>query len=80
MKQKDLAIILAAIGFSSIFAFVLCNKFIVVKQGDQKAEVVAAITPEFQLPDKTIFNPDAVNPTKVIQIGPNTNNQPFANE
>lgn len=80
MKQKDIAIIAITVFIAGIFSYVICNNFL-FKPADlkQKAEVVAPITSDFTLPDKTVFNVDATNPTKVIEIGPNTNDQPFTN-
>ena len=78
MKQKDIAIIVASVGFAAIFSFIVCSKFInTPKNRQQKVEVVTPISAEFDIPDKTIFNTEAVNPTKLIEISPNTNNQPF---
>lgn len=78
MKNKDYAVIIAVIFVAGIFSFVICSQFISSpKNRQQKAEVVEPITPEFQLPDNKIFNTNAVNPTKLIEIGPNSNNQPF---
>lgn len=81
MKQKDLAIIAITVFISGIFSFIICSKLIFGAQDRlQKVEVVTPISSDFQLPDKKIFNAEAVNPTKLIEIGPNSNNQPFANQ
>ncbi|MDB5183066.1 MAG: hypothetical protein JWO47_850 [Candidatus Saccharibacteria bacterium] len=80
MKQKDIVIIGFTIVVAGIFSYVICNNFLfTAKDQKQNVEVVAPITSEFLLPDKAIFNTDAINPTKVIEIAPNTNNQPFTN-
>jgi hypothetical protein len=80
MKQKDIAVIAITVFISGIFAYVICGSFIFTrKDQQQKVEVVTAIDSNFSLPDKTIFNSDAINPTKLIEIGPNSNNQPFTN-
>lgn len=80
MKQKDLAVVIGAGVVSAIFAFLITGKFIfTAKDRQQKVEVVTPITSEFNLPSKAVFNTDAINPTQLIQIGPNSNNQPFAN-
>lgn len=80
MKQKDIFVVIATIFVSSIFAFIICNSFIFSAQNDkQKAEVVQPISSQFKLPDTAIFNTEATNPTKVIEIGPNSNNSPFTN-
>ena len=80
MKQKDIAIIAITVFISGIFSYVICSSFLFNSTDQkQKAEVVTPITSTFNLPDKKIFNTEATNPTKVIEIGPNTNDQPFTN-
>lgn len=81
MKQKDIVTIIVSVITSAILSFIICSKVIASpKTRQQKVEVVAPISSEFKIPDKAIFNADAVNPTKLIQIGPNSNNQPFSNQ
>jgi hypothetical protein len=81
MKKKDLILIFMSVIVSTIFSYIICSKFIVTaKVRQQKVEIVKPITAEFNLPDKKIFNTDAVNPTKLIEIGPNINDQPFTNQ
>lgn len=81
MKQKDYLVIVVAVVISGIFSLVVCSKFIAPpKNRQQKVEVVTAINSEFKLPDAAVFNSNAVNPTKLIEIGPNTNNQPFVKQ
>lgn len=81
MKQKDIAVIAITVFISGIFSFIICSNFLfTAKDQHQQAEVVAPISSDFELPDKKIFNTEAVNPTKLIEIGPNSNNQPFANQ
>lgn len=81
MKQKDIIAIVLCVVMSAVFSFVICSKVIFTSADKlQKAEVVAPITSDFKLPDSKVFNDQAVNPTKQIEIGPNTNNQPFANQ
>lgn len=78
MKQKDIAVIAVTVFFAGIFSYVICTNFIFTTQDQkQKVEVVTPIDANFNLPDKNIFNTDAINPTKLIEIGPNSNNQPF---
>lgn len=83
MKQKDLALIIVAGVFSAIFSVVLSNYFITpnkIKQ--QQAEVVDPISSTFDVPssDNKYFNKNAVNPTKLIQIGDSTNKTPFSGD
>lgn len=80
MKQKDILTIVVTVIVSGLFSFIICSKFIVTsKDFKQTAEIVEPISSDFKLPDSKIFNPNAINPTKLIEIGPNTNNQPFTN-
>ena len=80
MKKKDLVAIIGVIIVSAIFSSVLSSKFLfTTKDREQKVEVILPISSTFNLPDKKIFNDKAVNPTKLIEIGLTTNDQPFAN-
>ena len=77
MKQQDIAVILIIVFFAGIASFFASNKFITPNKHDKKAEVVTAISSDFLLPDKKVFNNEAVNPTVRIQIAPSDNTQPF---
>jgi len=78
MKQKDFIVIGVTVFFAGLVSYFICSKFLFSKSThNQTAEVVEAITSDFSLPDKKIFNTDAIDPTQLIQIGPNSNNQPF---
>ena len=63
---------------SALFAYIGFNQFFGQASKNQTAEVIAPISSEFVLPSDKVFNKDAVNPTKLIEISPNDNNQPFA--
>lgn len=78
MKQKDIAVIVAVGLFAAIFS-VLITKTIFVsdKHRNLSAEVVEPINSEFKQPDKNVFNPEAINPTQLIQIGDSTKATPF---
>jgi hypothetical protein len=80
MKQQDIAILIIIVFFASIFSFVVSNKYISPSDEKLSAETVSAIVPEFSIPDKTVFNSDAINPTVRIEIAPITNPQPFTNK
>lgn len=81
MKQKDYGVIAIVVFIAGIFSFIICSQLIgTPKNREQKAEVVEAISSDFNLPDSKIFNSEAINPTKLIEIGPNGNNQPFAKQ
>lgn len=80
MKRKELAAIAVVVIVSAMFSFTICSKFLfTAKDREQKVEVVTPISSTFNLPDNTIFNSEAVNPTKLIEIGLSSNDQPFAN-
>lgn len=81
MKKKDLVVIIFTVIVAAIFSYLICSKLIgTAETTRQSVEVVKPISADFLLPDKTIFNSSAVNPTKLIEIGPNANEKPFANE
>ncbi len=80
MKQKDIALFVVVGIVSAVFSVVLSNFFIAPDSNkQQQAEVVDPISAEFSVPatDNKYFNKDAINPTKLIQIGDNPNNVPF---
>lgn len=79
MKQKDIALIIVVAFISVLFA-VLLSKAIFNNANDRKltAEVVTPITTEFNSdPDKRYFNQESIDPTQIIRIGGNSNEQPF---
>lgn len=79
MKQKDLILIIV-IGFlSAVIALVLSGLLLPSSSRQQKAEKVSPITSTFQQPDTKYFNPNAVDPTKIIRIGGGSNDAPFNN-
>ena len=83
MKQKDIATILVIAFISAIFSILLSGKLFDSPKGrSTQVEVVQKITPDFPTPStdpkfKKYFNEQSVNPTKLIQIGDNSNTKPF---
>ena len=77
MKQQDIAILIGIIGFASILSYFVSTTYITPSKEKKSAEVVGVISPDFTLPDNKIFNSNAINPTRRIEIAPNANNQPF---
>lgn len=78
MKQKDILLIAVIAIVAGLFSFLAANFFF----GGEKAYKLTAptiepITQEFNLPDTTVYNNTALNPTKTITIGDSTNNTPF---
>lgn len=80
MKQQDVAILIIIVFFAGIFSFVVSNKFVSPNSKKEKVEVVAPIVAEFKTPDAAIFNTESLNPAVRIEIAPNNNTQPFANQ
>lgn len=80
MKQKDITLIVVVAFISSIVSITVSKYFIAPpKNRQQKVEIVEAISSEFPELDPTYFNKDSVDPTKLINIGDNSNPQPFNN-
>lgn len=78
MKQKDLPLIFVVVIFSAVVSLVLSNILISSpKNRKTKVEVVNPITSDFKEPDQRYFNAQSIDPTQVIQIGDNNNQQPF---
>ena len=80
MKQKDIALFIVVGVFSAVFSVLISNFLITPADSKkQEAEVVAPISADFTVPaaDNKYFNADAVNPTKLIQIGDGGNQSPF---
>lgn len=78
MKQKDIMLIVVVVIISALASFFLSSLFFTSpKNRQQPVEVVNPITAEFSQPDTKYFNRNAVDPTKLIQIGDNSNKTPF---
>ena len=78
MKQKDIALIAVVVVASAVVSFVVSRLlFATPHDRQQKVEVVTPITADFPIPDDKYFNEKSVDPTKLIQIGVNSNPSPF---
>ena len=77
MKKKDLAIIVMVVVVAGIFSMVISKFAITAKKSGLTAETVEALNATFKPPDNSIFNTNAINPTKLINIGDSTNPTPF---
>lgn len=83
MKQKDIGTILVVAFISVVFSLILSGRLL-DSPADRKTEVevVQPISAEFPMPStdtrfKKYFNDQSINPTKLIQIGDGSNNNPF---
>lgn len=81
MRKKDLPVLILVIGISAILSYVLVGLFISTpKDRKQSVETTEVITASFTIPESTNFNTNSINPTKLIEIAPNSNDQPFAQQ
>lgn len=81
MKQKDIALIIVVVAFSAMISVFVSRLIFAAPKGEQQqVEVVQPITADFPQPDKRYFNDKAFDPTKLIQIGDNTNPDPFTSK
>lgn len=76
MKEKDIALILIIVFVSGVFSFFVSNKFISSPEHNLEAAKVEPITTEFTEPSKAYFNDTSINPTQLIQIENNANQNP----
>jgi len=79
MKQKDIVLIIVIVFISAVVSlFVSKALFVPPKNRQQQVEVVQPITADFPKPDGQFFNAQANDPTQLITIGQNANNDPFS--
>ncbi len=80
MKKKDILLIAVVVIISGVFSLVLSNYlFTSPKNRQEQVEIVEPISAEFTVPkkDDKYFNAQAIDPTLIIKIGDNNNNDPF---
>ena len=80
MKQKDIALIIIVVFISAVFSLIISNYLFASPNNRQEnVEVVEPISAEFKVPksDDKYFNAQAIDPTQIIKIGDNNNQQPF---
>ena len=77
MKQKDIAILIAVAFMSAVFSLLLSNVFFSSPKDAQKVETVDAISADFPSPNKKYFNEKSVDPSKLVEIGNSSNQNPF---
>lgn len=81
MKQKDIALIIVIAFISAIVSFLISGKLFVTPAGRaQKVEVVDVVESSFQQPSSKYFNKDSIDPTQLVQIGANNNQNPFSGQ
>jgi hypothetical protein len=76
IRKKDFPMIILIVSFSLIASFILGN----TENRSKEVSVIRPITANFQEPDPTIFNDEAINPTELIRIGDEQKEKPFQSE
>lgn len=78
MKQKDIALIIIIAFIAGLISYFVSGALF-AKPSEMKTEVeiVEAISADFPPTDQRYFNKDSINPTQLIQIGNQNNQQPF---
>lgn len=80
MKKNDITVIAISAIIASVFSIILSQVLFGASSKNLTAEKVDAISADFNKPDpktSTIFNSQAIDPTRLIKIGDTTNNNPF---
>lgn len=78
MKQNDIILIIVMVFVGGVLSFFISSALITSpKNRKEKVETVQAISSEFKQPDSKYFNSNSFDPTQLIRIGDNSNNQPF---
>ncbi len=78
MKQKEI-VVLAGSFLAAILVSLLADKILFPNSATANTlvDVVPAISTDFKQPSSQYFNPQAVDPTQIINIGPNNSQTPF---
>jgi hypothetical protein len=78
MKQNDIILIIVMVFIGGVLSFFISKTVITSpKNRKEKVETVQAISSDFNQPSNTYFNKNSLDPTQLIKIGDNNNNQPF---
>ena len=78
MKQKDIALIIVIGAISAAISFGASQLVFSSPQNRQQSvAVVDPISTKFTAPDSKFFNSNSINPAKLIEVGSNTNTNPF---
>lgn len=78
MKNQDIAIIIVIAAISGVLSY-FASDFLFASEKNTQHTVskVTEVNPEFQMPSNKYYNQNSVNPTQLIQIGENNNENPF---
>jgi len=79
MKQKDIALIVIIAFISAVVSFVVSGRiFVTPANRQQQVEVVDVIRSDFTPPSSKYFNSSSIDPTQLVTIGNNNNQNPFS--
>ncbi|HEY1645608.1 MAG TPA: hypothetical protein VGF75_04480 [Candidatus Saccharimonadales bacterium] len=78
LRQKDIIALVVAL-IAGVFMSLLVDKFAFSNSASQNTEVdvVPTIHTDFPAPSIAYYNSQAVDPTQIINISPNSSSQPF---
>lgn len=82
MKKKDISLLAIIVIISAVFSFFVSGLIVGDPESDPiEAEVVDAISSDFESPDDRFFNEDSFNPTQLIRVGDEEGNTtPFGQD
>jgi len=81
MKSKDIFTFILVAVVSGVLSIVISNMLITGNTDkEQTVEVIEPIVSDFQRPPVEYYNSDSVNPTQTIEIGSETQSQPFGEQ
>jgi energy-converting hydrogenase Eha subunit A len=81
MKQKDVLTLAVIAIISGALSFVISSTFLTSSSNrSQQVEVVEKLNTNFERPSNEYFNESAINPTQIIEIGPNESTEPFGEQ
>jgi hypothetical protein len=78
MKQQDIALIIVIAAISGVISFFASGAlFASNEMQEQTVSKIDPITAELAMPSQKYFNDKSVNPTQLVQVGDNNNDNPF---
>ena len=75
MKQKDIAVVIVIVVIGGIISFFVSGWVFGGEKAVLSTTVVDPIAVDFPTPDERYFNPNSIDPTRIIEIGDNATGQ-----
>lgn len=76
MKDKDIVVVIIIVALSGVISYFVSNAFIAPPEKNLKAAKVERIDKKFNEPSSVYFNSQSINPTQLIRIDENKNDNP----